>query len=318
MFTGCSSLTDIDFSSFNTSKVTNMDYMFRYCSSLISLDLSNFKTGNVTDMSYMFDCCFNLKTIYVSEDNWDTSNVEYSSEMFGSCGEIEGENGTKWDYDHIDKEYARIDKDGSPGYLTSKNDHSGSSSELLFCPDDHHPHMIDLGLPSGTKWACCNVGAQKPEDYGGYYAWGETVVKDDYCKDTHAFYNNGFIDIGSNISGTQYDVASVLWGNSWCMPSNKQFEELNSNCSSEYVKVGEVFGCVFKSKNNEAKVFLPAGGLFYYDRCYYQETEGSYWTSELEGDGYSFRFSFTNEGFWGVEDAYRDRGLSVRPVVFSR
>lgn len=186
------------------------------------------------------------------------------------------------------------------------------------CPDDNHPHMIDLGLPSGTLWSCCNVGAQKPEDYGGYYAWGETVVKDDYCKDTYAFYNNGFIDIGSNISGTQYDVASVLWGNSWCMPSNKQFEELNSNCSSEYVKFGEVFGCVFKSKNNEAKVFLPAGGLFYYDRCYYQETEGSYWTSELEEDGYSFRFCFTNEGFWGVEDAYRDRGLSVRPVVSSR
>lgn len=48
------------------------------------------------------------------------------------------------------------------------------------CPDSHHPHLIDLGLPSGTKWACCNVGAQKPEDYGGYYAWGETAEKNSY------------------------------------------------------------------------------------------------------------------------------------------
>ncbi|MBR2192647.1 MAG: hypothetical protein IJ910_04970 [Bacteroidaceae bacterium] len=46
------------------------------------------------------------------------------------------------------------------------------------CPDDHHPHLIDLGLPSGTRWACCNVGADAPESYGGFYAWGETTEKD--------------------------------------------------------------------------------------------------------------------------------------------
>ena len=48
------------------------------------------------------------------------------------------------------------------------------------CPDNNHPHMIDLGLPSGTKWACCNVGASKPEDQGGYFAWGETEEKSEY------------------------------------------------------------------------------------------------------------------------------------------
>ena len=55
-----------------------------------------------------------------------------------------------------------------------------SSKAQSSCPDNHHPHMIDLGLPSGTKWACCNVGASRPEEYGGYYAWGETEEKDYY------------------------------------------------------------------------------------------------------------------------------------------
>ena len=56
---------------------------------------------------------------------------------------------------------------------------------ISICPDDNHPHMIDLGLSSGTKWACCNVGASKPEDYGGYYAWGEILVKSDYYWDNY-------------------------------------------------------------------------------------------------------------------------------------
>ena len=58
------------------------------------------------------------------------------------------------------------------------------------CPDNKHPHMIDLGLPSGTKWACCNIGAEKPEGYGGYYAWGETQTKSTYNDDTYLYYKN--------------------------------------------------------------------------------------------------------------------------------
>ena len=58
---------------------------------------------------------------------------------------------------------------------------NGSGSQSYpSCPDDHHPHLIDLGLPSGTKWACCNVGATAPQGDGGYYAWGETDEKDVY------------------------------------------------------------------------------------------------------------------------------------------
>ena len=72
----------------------------------------------------------------------------------------------------------------------------------MTCPDNNHPHAIDLGLPSGTKWACCNVGATNPEEYGGYYAWGETKEKDIYGRNTYAWYDNNynfFLDISSYV-----------------------------------------------------------------------------------------------------------------------
>ena len=82
------------------------------------------------------------------------------------------------------------------------------------CPDSNHPHAIDLGLPSGTKWACCNVDAKIPEGYGGYYAWGETSEKSLYSWRTYT-YGTGYencTDIGKDIAGTNYDVAHVRMG----------------------------------------------------------------------------------------------------------
>lgn len=87
------------------------------------------------------------------------------------------------------------------------------------CPDDNHPHAIDLGLPSGTKWACCNVGSSKPEEYGGYYAWGEkNGNKSEYKWKNYEHIENydpdwfdfDIVNIGSNISGTTYDTALVV------------------------------------------------------------------------------------------------------------
>ena len=101
------------------------------------------------------------------------------------------------------------------------------------CPDGHHPHAIDLGLPSGTKWACCNVGASTPEGYGGYYAWGETSEKSYYYSSTYSYYNSntGYVNIGSDIAGTSYDVAHVHMGGSWRMPTHDQQMELMDYCS---------------------------------------------------------------------------------------
>ena len=97
-----------------------------------------------------------------------------------------------------------------------------AAQSYITCPDNHHPHLIDLGLPSGTKWACCNVGADTPEAYGGYYAWGETEEKSTYSWSNYIHCNGSretVHDIGSDIAGTEYDVAHVKWGGSWVMPS---------------------------------------------------------------------------------------------------
>ena len=92
------------------------------------------------------------------------------------------------------------------------------------CPDDNHPHAIDLGLPSGTKWACCNVGASTPEGYGNYYAWGETEPKSEYNLSTYIHCDGSqstYHDIGSDIAGTGYDTATANWGAPWRIGQTK-------------------------------------------------------------------------------------------------
>ena len=120
MFEDCSSLTNLDVSGFKTDKVLNMSWMFGGCSGLTSLDVSGFKTDNVTDMSYMFAICNQLSTIYASE-RWSMDNVENTEDIFYNSSKIVGGKGTTYDENHIDGEYARIDKGSSnPGYFTEK------------------------------------------------------------------------------------------------------------------------------------------------------------------------------------------------------
>ena len=121
MFSGCSSLTSLDLSSFSTANVTNMNYMFFYCSGLTSLDLSSFNTSKVTEMRYMFYNSNNLRTIYVG-NGWSTAAVTGSTEMFYNCTSLVGGQGTTYNASHVDKTYAHIDGGPSnPGYFTAKN-----------------------------------------------------------------------------------------------------------------------------------------------------------------------------------------------------
>ena len=125
MFGNCESLTNLDVRKFDTSQVTNMKAMFQACRKLIELNISNFNTSQVTNMSYMFCNCSSLRSIYVSEYNettgngWTTKNVTDSDEMFTSATKLVGGNGTKFNSSYIDATYARIDKEGEPGYLTN-------------------------------------------------------------------------------------------------------------------------------------------------------------------------------------------------------
>ena len=120
MFDGCTNLKSIKFGDkFNTNNVINMTAMFQNCTSLTKLDISSFNTSKVTQMRQMFYGCPLLTTITVGE-GWTTNLVEHSTNMFTNCKSLVGENGTVYDSAHTDKEYARIDEEGAPGYLTSK------------------------------------------------------------------------------------------------------------------------------------------------------------------------------------------------------
>ena len=121
MFSGCSGLTSLDVSGFDTRKVTNMDAMFQRCRNLSSLDVSGFNTEKVTSMVCMFYGCSSLISIYVGGD-WTTANVTSSNDMFKNCISLIGGAGTTYDSNHIDKEYAHIDGGSiNPGYFSDKN-----------------------------------------------------------------------------------------------------------------------------------------------------------------------------------------------------
>ena len=202
------------------------------------------------------------------------------------------------------------------------------------CPDNNHPHAIDLGLPSGTKWACCNVGATTPEGFGNYYAWGETKEKEKYDWASY-IYCDGTMetchDIGSDIAGTEYDVAHVLWGKSWEMPTHEQIQELVSNCSCTWTTINEVGGHLFTGPNGRT-VFLPESDYWRepWDGNDVQEEDdyllppedmipnnGSFWSSTRHtskpGAGYCLHVSYGE--VFGDFYNYRDMGLTVRPVT---
>ena len=120
MFYGCSSLASLDLSGLDTSNVTSMCYMFDACSSLATLDLSSFDTSAVTNMGYMFCNCSSLATIYASP-GFDASAVASFEDMFRGCERLVGGSGTAYDSGYTDKQRARIDALGAPGYFTDKN-----------------------------------------------------------------------------------------------------------------------------------------------------------------------------------------------------
>ena len=204
---------------------------------------------------------------------------------------------------------------------------TGKNTHYLKCPDSHHPHAIDLGLPSGTKWACCNVDATTPEGYGGYYAWGETSEKSDYDQwDTYKWYSSdcgitkyctdpeyGKVD-GKTVLDLSDDVARVRMGSPWRMPNKEQMEELIDNCTSTWTQQNGVNGILVTGKNG-GQIFLPAAGNRWGDHLNYEGSWGHYWSSSLypgvDSDVYVLSF---NWGGWYGDDPNRAYGQSVRAV----
>ena len=181
-----------------------------------------------------------------------------------------------------------------------------------FCPDENHPHAIDLGLPSGTLWACCNVGASSPEAYGGYYAWGETKEKDTYDWSNYSSYYHSSTDLLE----MRFDVARNWWGGSWMMPVQENIEELLNNCTHEWTMMNGVTGVKFTSNTNDRFIFLPAAGKRHDSVPDETGVEGNYWacTPDSANEGYAKCLSFDAD-LTCLSNQPRYYGISIRPVI---
>lgn len=169
---------------------------------------------------------------------------------------------------------------------------------------------VDLGLPSGLKWATCNIGASSPKEYGDYYAWGETDTKFEYTRATSKTNDKSIGDISSNPA---YDVARAKWGSSWRMPTIDECKELIYECNWQWEDKGYVV-----TGPNGNSIFLPAG-RYYNEQELYDNVLGGYWSSTpIKNDtssAYGLRAGRAF-GLWMFDDYsfVRSYGLTVRPV----
>ena len=173
---------------------------------------------------------------------------------------------------------------------------------------------VNLGL--SVKWAGWNVGASSPEEYGGYYAWGETEEKSNFKEYTYKYYkNNKYIDIGDNISGTRYDVAHVKWGGSWRMPTYAEQQELWESCSWKWTTRKGIYGMKVTGPNGNS-IFLPAAGDRNGTVVYGRSEYGHYWSGSFNVVNRAYYLYFVTDGsHWHANYYNRFIGLSVRPVT---
>ena len=208
----------------------------------------------------------------------------------------------------------------------SKNGYKGG-----YVPAPADVQAVDLGLPSGIKWATCNVGAEKPEDYGNYYAWGEVLPKEDYSWATYKYANgaydkltkycnkadygdNGFIDNKTTLD-PEDDAAHVNWGGSWRMPTDAEWTELREQCDWTWTTQNGINGYQVTSKTNSNSIFLPAAGYRDDTDLFLVGNYGYSWSSSLDGDypNYAWYLNF-DSGRVGRCNYNRYSGQSVRPV----
>lgn len=189
---------------------------------------------------------------------------------------------------------------------------------------------VDLGLPSGTKWATCNVGADTPEDYGDYFAWGETQPKSYYGWDTYQYCMGGYDMLTKYCSNSSYgyngftddlttllpedDAATANWGSDWRMPTKEEWQELYNNTTLTWTTQNGVNGRLFTASNGNS-LFLPAAGCRRGSSLDGAGSDGDYWSSSLLTDRPSraWYLNFYSVGC-GMSSGLRNTGRSVRPV----
>jgi uncharacterized protein (TIGR02145 family) len=195
--------------------------------------------------------------------------------------------------------------------------------------------VVNLGLPSGTKWGTCNVGATSPEEYGGYYAWAEVVEKNNYSWNNYKYHRwegntrimtkysakraFSYSGDGKEILDSYDDVAHVTCGDGWRIPTSMEMVELRTKCTWEWTTLNDINGYKVTGPNGNS-IFLPAAGYRSESNTYSLGEGVFYWVNSRDlYDEYTALYSDGNlhrddEGKYCLENEKRYKGFSVRPV----
>ena len=319
LFMNCTSLKSVTI----PEPVFSIGYSaFANCTSLTSITIPK----NVNQMFYSFNGCTNLKTVTMLPTN--------PPQAWGAFGDTN---------DTISSIYVPADCVNaykSASYWSNFADRIFASG----APATPVPEAIDLGLPSGIKWASFNIGASKPEEYGDHYAWGETEpyyssqdpltwnegkeagydwpsykwcmgeydTMTKYCSNSSSGYS-GFTD-NKTVLDPEDDVAYANLGGKWRMPTDEEFTELSNNCTWEWTSMNGINGRKVTGPNGNS-IFFPAAGGCFESSLNDAGSYGYYWSSSLRTDyskyGWSVNF---NSSYVMRNYDYRCYGLSVRPV----
>ncbi len=188
---------------------------------------------------------------------------------------------------------------------------------------------VDLGLPSGLKWATCNIGATSPDEYGDYFMWGSTTPDtDNTCDWTHAPFNNGSSSFDStyfnehksewldgDVLKPEYDAAHVIMGGDWRIPTHEDFVELDNNTTSEWTQLNGVNGCLLTSNANGNTLFIPATGGRLRTAMKYQGECVNLVSSSLGSSNREWIYYLDMDYDNRITPSDRCNGFSVRGVI---
>ncbi len=213
-----------------------------------------------------------------------------------------------------------------------KNDNPNDPNNGVETNDDLE--YVDLGLPSGTLWATCNLGATTPEGYGNYYSWGEIEKKDLYRWNTYKYCNGGADQLTKYCNDPEFgdegysdnltilesgdDAAIAILGNEWCMPTKEQWDELLQNTTYAWTTQNNVNGYLFTASNGNS-LFLPASDRIRGEEVLDLGNQGYYWSNMLDNESArnAYTLVFSPEDI-KISSSIRYLGIPVRPVRATR
>jgi len=237
------------------------------------------------------------------DESWDTIDI-YGVETFDNDDEVTEEryvimaNGTTFiikseDYSKVSSKFEIVDTLSAPS-----ND------------------FVDLGLPSGLKWANRNIGANAPEEFGLYFSWGNV---EGHAEGSGYDFSSANYDVspGKQISGDialSQDAANAYLGGSCRMPTKTEFQELYDNCNVVWTTENGVNGRRFTSKTNGNSIFFPAAGYYNSTSLYNNDSTGYYWSASRYSDSHGCNLYFVSGNVYPQYNNYRRYGFPVRAV----